>query len=235
MPSPENEHHEHHDKESNHWSVANTKKIDNVTGRRKEPNELQFTSRQSSPVRTQSQEVSSTSSNIHSDMDHRYEQEQEFKGKTSVIQKQASPRDSTSRVNEIMNNPRQLSSSKNRHHNSNSVNNNSSNHDENATNSLLMSISEKLRQDIQQIENKIDSSRKDTEQNLLNKNHSFYLKLEQGIVEIKNQHEDDSQKLHSATHKIDDMMKSMMEHFKLESDKLTQKQLELTTLQVKYG
>lgn len=235
IPSPPNEKHGRHDKDLNNQSVAKTRNTDNVVGGKKEHTEFKFASRKTSPgqMKIQSQEVSSMSSNIDREMDHhKYEQEQEFTVKTSVIQKQeVSPRQSTSQADQIMYDPQQSLSPKFSQHNNSNVRNASKSNHENTSKSLLISISEKLQQNIQQIENKIDSSHKDTEQNLLNRNSSFYSKLEQGIADIRNQHEDDSQKLQSVAHKIDDIMKSMMGHFKLESDKLTQKQLELTTLQ----
>lgn len=224
-----------HYKNSNNSNVTpklqhNASVIDNS----QEYDGSKFALKQSSPRQIRSQKDSSTPSNTHHQVDHqRYEQEQDFMSKTSTIQKRTSPQP-TSRVDQIMEN-HQLSSlsslsPKSNHHNDNSGS--KSNIIYENTNSLLNSITERLQQNIQQIERKIDSSQKDTEKNILNKNDSYYSKLEQSVVQIRNQHEDDSQKLQSAAHKIDNIMKSMMDHFKSESDKLAQKQLELTALQV---
>jgi hypothetical protein len=121
------------------------------------------------------------------------------------------------------------------HINTNFNSNNSKKYVNKNTDVLLTSITEQLQENIgtlQQLEEKLGTSHKAAEDSLLKKNDMFYSKLEQSVAEIKNQHEDDTQELHDVTHKINDIMTFMMDHFKNESDTLTQKQLELTNLQV---
>lgn len=100
------------------------------------------------------------------------------------------------------------------------------------------SIAKQLEQNINslvELENKLDASNKDTEDLLVKKNDSFHSKLEQSVEDMKNQQEKERQKIHDTATKIDRMMTLMTDHYRDESDKLTQKQIELTNMQVRSG
>ncbi len=106
---------------------------------------------------------------------------------------------------------------------------------EEKTNTLLHSITEQLQQNmdtLKQLETKINSSQKDTEEKILRKNDSLLNKLEQSVAEIQSQYLGDSTTLQSTVTNIHGFIESMLDQFKIENEKLVEKQLELKNLHV---
>lgn len=100
-------------------------------------------------------------------------------------------------------------------------------------NEILTSITEQVKQSIQTLEERIESSQTNTESLLRESNELIHSSLEKNVIDLKNQQEEDSQTLHETSYKIDNILERIMEHFKIEGDKLNKQQSDLFQLQVR--
>ena len=97
-------------------------------------------------------------------------------------------------------------------------------------------ISQQLEQSIHtlhELGNKLDWSHKETENMLVKKNDSFRSTLEEAVKDIKDRQEKEQGKIDDITNKINSMIALMTDRHQEESNALTQKQVELTNMQVR--
>ena len=97
-------------------------------------------------------------------------------------------------------------------------------------------ISQQLEQNIHalhELRSKLDSSHEKTEKMLMKKNESFHSALEEAVKDIKVRQEEEQEKMYDTTNKINSMIALMTDRHQEESNALTQKQVELTNMQVR--